>query len=146
MNSSFPSILVAVLTGQPEITELPNNRLVASDQNGVALEEKIPRDLLFKIARLQTLSAQARKDAEIPSFEDAKQIAEETGAGFIVTGTNALGVQEDATHRIMMIERLIVEIVREAFPAECGQFDVHYAAHISGRIIRCPTQSRRFLG
>ncbi len=140
MKSSFPSILVAVLSGQPGIAELP--KLIASDCEGEFLEGEVPWDLLLKIARLQTLCAKAHENTEPNSFEAIKQIAEETNVRFVEAGTNSAMVNEDATHREMMLERLIVEVVREAFPAECGQFGVRYAVNLSGKIVRLPINKR----
>ncbi|MFA6463773.1 MAG: hypothetical protein WCV55_02095 [Candidatus Paceibacterota bacterium] len=142
MKSSFLSTLVAVLSGKQEIAELPNDKLVAFDCEGEALEGEVPIDFLLKIARLQTLSVQARKNAEMPSFEAIQQIAKETNVLFVVAAANAAGVHEDAVHCMMMIERLIVEAVREVYPAEYGQFDVQYSVHINRKIIRRPINKR----
>lgn len=133
---------MAVLGNQTIIQELPNDKLIAFDCKGDSIEGEVSPAIFFQIARLQTLSSQAQEDAEMPSTEAIGQIAKETDVPFGVAGTNALHVQEDATHRSMMIERLIVEVVREACPAESRQFGVQYLAHISGKIIRRPISER----
>lgn len=142
MKSSFPAILAAVLGNQPVIAELPNDNLVAFNCEGNSIDGEVSPALLLKVVRLQTLISQAQEDAEMPSTEAIQQIADETNVEFFVASINASHVQEDATHRMMLLERLIVEVVREACPAECGQFDVQYLAHISRKIIRRPINKR----
>lgn len=98
-----------------------------------------------KLARLQTLAFQAHEKSEMPSYEVIKSVVEVTGGNTPQTMADSLGVQEDVTRRIMMIERLIVEVVRESVPAECERNDVEYFAHVSGVIMRRPIKHRRFL-
>lgn len=145
MNSSFLATLTAVLSGQDEIENLPNDRLIGFDYLGDPVEQTVPMSVFLKLARLQTLSFQAHEKSEMPSYEVVKNVVEVTGGNAAQTITDSLGVQEDDTRRIMMIERLIVEVVREAIPAECERNDVEYFAHVSGVIMRRPINNRRFL-
>lgn len=145
MNSSFLATLTAVLSGQDKIENLPQDRLIASDYIGDPVKQIVPVSVFLKIARLQTLAFQAHEKSELPSYEAVKSVAEVTGGNTAQTMANSLGVQEDATHRIMMIERLIVEVVHEAIPAECERNDVEYFAHVSGVIMRRPINHRCFL-
>jgi hypothetical protein len=143
--SSFLTTVMAVLNNQSEIVDLPNDKLNAFTCEGDTLEEKIPLDILLKIAGLQTLIMQTREKVEMPDYETTQQIAKEIGVDSITAGANALAVSEDATHRVMMLERLIVEVVRAAFPKECGQFNVRYLARLDQKILRLPAQQLRFL-
>jgi len=143
--SSFLSTLVAVLSNQAEIAELPNDKLNAFTCEGPTIEGELPKDVFHKIARLQTLIMLSHENARMPDYKTTQQIADETGVDFITAGANALATSEDATHRVIMLERLIVEVVREAFPKECSYFDVRYLARLDQKIVRLPVQQLRFL-
>ncbi|MDE2041416.1 MAG: hypothetical protein KGI59_03500 [Patescibacteria group bacterium] len=145
MNSSFLSTLTAILNDQREIAELPSDKLIAFEHVGEAVQQQISTQFLLKIARLQTLCVRAHQDGEMPDYEDEKQIAKETGQNIQNVMAKSLGLMEDSTHRAIMLERLMVEVVREAFPSECEHFDVAYYAHISGQIMRRPNRHHRFL-
>lgn len=145
MNSSFLATLMAVLSDQDEIENLPNDKLIASELIGEPLESAVTMPIFLKIARLQTLAFRAHEIGEMPSFDSITQISGTTGGDAAKTIADSLGVKEDATRRIMMIERLIVEIVREAVPAECERNNVEYFGHLSGVIMRRATNSQRFL-
>jgi hypothetical protein len=145
MNSSFLATLLAVLGDQPEIENLPDNQLIASDHEGERLDKVATRPIFRKIARLQTLCFRAHEDARMPELDATKEIAATTGGSTAEIMANALGIQEDSTRRIMMLERLIVELVREAVPAEIERLDVEYVAHVDAVIMRRPIRRQRFL-
>lgn len=145
MNSSFLTTLMAVLSDQNEIENLPNDKLIASNHESNPIKQVVPTTVLIKIARLQTLAFQAHNKSKMPNCDVIKSIAEVTGSNTAQTMADSLGVQEDATRRIIMIERLIVEVVREAIPAECERNDVEYFANTNGLIMRRPINYRRFL-
>ncbi len=112
---------------------------------GVIVQEQIPGKILLKIARLQTLIVKSREDTRIPSYEIINQIAQATEVDFLTANANALAISEDSTYRVMMLERLITEIVRENFPKESGQFGCNYFAHPESVLVRVPVQRQRFL-
>lgn len=145
MNSSFLATLLAVLGDQPEIENLPNNQLIASDYEGERLDKESTRPIFHKIARLQTLCFRAYEDAQMSELDTIKEITATTGGSTAEIMDNALRIQEDATRRIMMLERLIVELVREAIPAEIERLNVEYVAHIDAVLMRRPIQRQRFL-
>ena len=145
MRSSFLTTLLAVLGDQPEIENLPNDKLIALDYEGYRLDRNTAWPVFHKVARLQTLCFHSHKEAQMPDLVEIKQMASVMGGSILEIMANSLGTQEDATRRIMMLERLIVEIVRDVVPAEIEQFDVDYIAHIDGVIVRRPVQQRRFL-
>ena len=143
MNSSFLNTLIAILNDQPNIAELPNDKLIAFTHVGVAVQQEISTQLLIKIARLQTLCVRAQEEGEMSDYEGEKQIASETGQNIQEAMAKSLGLSEDLTHRLTMLERIIVEVMREAFPSEFEHFDVAYYAHISGQIMRRPIHHQR---
>jgi hypothetical protein len=139
--SSFLTTVVAVLSDQQQIPELPYDDLLAFRCAGPAIEEEIPLCLLLKVSRLQTLAARVHDNAEMPNLEGLEQIAEETESDLVTTVSNLGNIQEDSIHRVRWLERLIVEVVREAFPQERERFDVRYIAHIDKKIVRLPAPS-----
>jgi hypothetical protein len=145
MNSSFLATLTAVLSGQDKIENLPQDKLIATNHMGDPIQHIVPVSVFLKLARLQTLAFQAYEKSEMPSYGTVKSVVEVTGGNTAQTMANSLEIQEDAARRITMIERLIVEVVREAIPAECEQNDVEYFAHVSGVIMRRPSNNRRIL-
>lgn len=145
MNSSFLATLSAVLSGQDEIENLPKNKLIASDQEGEEVKQTVPPHVFLMIARLQTLAFMEDDQSAMQPGENTAAVLETIGDDPVNTIPNALMVQEDGTRRIAMIERLIVEIVREALPAECEVFGVEYFAHESCVLMRRPTLQRRYL-
>lgn len=143
MNSSFLSTLMAVLNDQQEILQLPNNKLVAYNIDGDPISKEIPISFVLKLARLQTLIDKADEDTPLPSFEETEQIAEATGGDFVSAMTNSMFANDDKLLRVMMLKRIIVEVVRDAYPAESEHFDVEYFAHINRSVVRRPTRTRQ---
>lgn len=70
---------------------------------------------------------------------------EHTHLTHVSTLANALGVMEDATRRIVMIERLIVEIVHEAVPTECERLNVLYCVNMKLEVLWRVSPQQRFL-
>ena len=108
----------------------------------------IPRDLLIKIARLQTLLIREREKGEIPRFESVQQQMEATGQDYLEVASNELISQEESLHNVMMIERLIVLVVREVFPREIDHFECRYFVGFKKRqtvLFREPMPKRMFL-
>jgi hypothetical protein len=56
----------------------------------------------------------------MPEMDVINQQASETKTSSIEVMARSLSIQEDSTRREMMIERLIVELVRETYPQECN--------------------------
>lgn len=145
MNSSFLSTLLAVLSDEEDIPALPHDRLITSYRMGDPVKAEVTRRILLKLTRLQTLCFQVYETGEMPELDAMKQMASETGSGIADVRANSLGTQDDMACRIMMLERLMVEVVREAVPAECDKFEVQYYVHADGTIMRRPIERRRFL-
>ncbi|MDR3558487.1 MAG: hypothetical protein P4L61_03070 [Candidatus Pacebacteria bacterium] len=139
---SFLQIITAVLQDEPEIAELPTSKLIGiNDGKATLLGRDIPQDVMFKLARLQTLKVKEAERGEMPELDELKAIGGDTK----VAMASSLGILEDSTRRIIMLERLIVEVVREAFPTECDRLDVEYMLHPQKGIIFVPTKRQRFL-
>jgi len=144
MNSSFLFTLLAVLSDEEDILALSHDRLITSYRMGDPAAE-VTKKTLLKLTRLQTLCFQAHETGEMPELNVMEQMASETGSGVADVMANSLGTQEDMTHRVMMLERLMVEVVREAVPAECDKFEVQYYVCDGGTIMSHPIERRRFL-
>lgn len=139
MNSSFLATLVAVLSDEPTIPDLPDDRLNAVTQVGhVVAGEGVTNLLLKKVARLQTLCVRETQKCAIPDVADMRTMTSVMSGAFSDTFASAIAVGEDATLRIEMLEQLIVEVVRTAVPSECDYMDVGYHVHESGNLMRCP--------
>ncbi len=136
---------MAVLNEQVEIACLPDDRLNAFPCEGPIVEGQISGKILLKIVRLQTLIMKSREDTRMPDDETIKQIVEESSSDPMIVCAKALAVSEDSTYRVMMLERLITEIVREHFPKECGQFRYNYFVRPDRKIVRVPIVELRFL-
>ena len=135
---NFISTITAILTDQTDIKSLPNDELRPFESNH---GEKTAKDISpfgkRKIARLQTLILHEHERGKMPEHGEAPMD--------ILAMANALGIQEDSTRRIMMMESLITEIVREEIPAETERFDVIYFLKHDWNLYRYPIPERRFL-
>jgi hypothetical protein len=132
---SLLSVVIAVLNDEQIIPELPNNKIVAYQNRGQPIAGHVNNSRAFlKVARLQTIIVQEQEKSELP------EVIESTSSA-----SAALMVQEDATHTIMMLERLIVQIVRDAYPSESERFGVRYVADIGMGIFYTEAPQRRFL-
>ncbi len=133
---SFLKILIDVLFGVPEIAELPEEKLIGiSSEDGQFLNRPVPEGLILKLARLQTMAINESKKGEIPDNDSSSP---HEGAQF-------LAIKEDATRRVIMIEQLIVEAVRECFPTEYDRLDVTYFVNQFGQIMYRPVSRQLFL-
>ena len=139
---SFIQIIVATLQEEEEIVELPTPQLIGiNDDKAMLLGRDIPPNVMLKLARLQTLKIKEAERGEMPEFDELKAM----GGNTIMAMSGSLGILEDSTRRIIMLERLIVEVVREAFPTECDRLDVEYMLHPQKGILFVPTKRQRFL-
>ena len=139
------STIVAVLNGEADMPELPNGQLRAYQNQGQPIPGSVSREALQKVARLQTLIFKEQEKARIPEVDEIQQMCTESKQPFAVVMARSMSVQEDATSNIMMLERLIVEVVRDACPSECDRFGVRYFADISGHIFFGESPQQRFL-
>lgn len=138
---------MAVLSDQPEIDTLPANKLNVFDM-GEPIGMRLPHSILKRIVRLQTLIVREQQKGEMPKvdvMEGLETPAERTHFSQLSAMANALGIMEDGTRRIMMIERLIVEIVREAVPTECERLDVRYCVNMQLEVLWSKSPQQRFL-
>ena len=142
---SLLSIVVSILKSDESIPELPNDELVAFQHHGKPINGTVKLVTLLKIARLQTLIVREQEKAEIPEMESLKAVCAQTGKDFATVMAQSLVVQEDTTSNIIMLERLIVETIRDAYPMECERFGVRYVADVSGRIHFSEAPQRRFM-
>ena len=133
----FLSTLIDVLSEKPEIKALPMDKLISSDAQGEAVIGNIDKMQLLKLVRLQTL-----KELEIsmvdepPSFAEVSEMAKQAGVNFGKIEVKNMCVRADSVDRILMLERLIVELVRSIFPKESDVFDVSYHVTLTPQIIR----------
>ena len=145
MNSSFVSTVMAVLSNQMEIPELPMDKLVGFSWEGTPVEQPLDKYLMLKVVRLQNLCLMAESHGEQPSYEETKQIAEAAGVSFMEAAAKSLSTGEDMTQRCIMLERLIVELVRENIPTECHHFYVQYYINNEQKLMRREMRRQRFL-
>jgi hypothetical protein len=120
---SFLTILGSVLREDEDVPELPTEKLVAVVRDNVgatALGYTVPVNIMIKLARLQTLKIREGELSSMPEMDVINQQASETKTSSIEVMARSLSIQEDSTRREMMIERLIVELVRETYPQECN--------------------------
>lgn len=141
----FIETLLAVLNQQEEIPDLPSNQLTVIDQRGTRVSAQLSCKHILQIARLQTLAFRASKSGELPTHTDITAQARETGGQYLNLAASLLTVQEDATRRVMMLEGLIIEIVRQIVPAESERFDVRYFVNEQRHLLWIPSPPRRFL-
>lgn len=142
---SLLSIIVSVLNGEATIPELPTDKLAAYKDKGTLIPGSIELLVFLKIARLQTLIVMEQDKAELPEMDTLRQVVTESGQDFATVMARSLTVQEDTTHNIMMLERLIVGLVRDACAEECERFGVRYIADVSGRVHFSEAPQRRFM-
>ncbi len=142
---SLLSVIVSVLNNEQNIPELPDDQLVAFQNKGQPITGSINGTAFNQIARLQTLIVQEQEKAQLPEIATLKAIGAESRQDFGSTMASALSVQEDTTQNIIMLERLIVAIVRDACPSESERLGVRYVADISLRIFFAEAPQRRFL-
>jgi len=127
------------------IPELRSDRLVAYQGKGEPISGSIEIATFLKIARLQTLIVMEQEKAELPELDTLRQVVVEKGQNFATVMSRSLMVQEDATNNVIMLERLIVAIVRDACAEECERFGVRYLADISGRVHFSEAPQGRFM-
>jgi hypothetical protein len=128
---SFLNTLAAVLIGQPEIEGL--SEIYIFDMDAEKLLHSFNEDAYLKISRLQTLISHEHEVGVCPFFN-----RDGSGSVAVTSANDALCVAEDTVGRIAMLQRLIIEVVREMVPQECDHFDVNYFAHVDGSIRRIP--------
>lgn len=145
MNSSFYSMLLATLSGADYVPGLPNDALIVFNRDGQLVLGSVSEQSMLKIARLQTLSHQAYTRGALPDEKESAAVAEVTGSMTMFVMADTLQLAEDMTHRCMMLERLIVEIVREEIIAEQKRFDVLYYIGGGNQLMCRPLPERRFL-
>jgi hypothetical protein len=92
MNSSFLSILSAVLSGQDRIENLPNNKLIPSGYEGEIVEQTVPPHVFLMIARLQTLAFREHDQSAMQPGENKAAVLETIGDDPVNTIPNALMV------------------------------------------------------
>lgn len=144
---TFTETLRAILSDQSEIPKLPEDKLVAFSE-GQSIPTKLPLHILHRLVRLQTLIVQEQQRGEMPDtdvLEGLGLASEQSEGSKLNSMAKSLSVQEDATKRILMLEQLIVEIVREAVPSECERFDVRYCVNLELDVLWSPNLKRRFL-
>lgn len=145
---TFLETIVAILSDQPVIDTLPNDKLNVFDIGKPIGGRRLPMNVLQRLARLQTLIVRAQSMGEMPAtdvMEGLQDPGERTQLSQLDAMAAALGIQEDSTRRIMMLERLIVEIVREAVPTECERLDVRYCVNMQLEVLWSPSPRQRFL-
>lgn len=116
---NFPELLVAILTDQENIPELPDDKLKYTEPSeGMSPRVERP-ELVRRIARLQTLMFR-EKEIQQNSRPDALElqaIADATGLSYIEAMMSQGQMSDDQFYRIKCLQCLIIEIVRGIFPA-----------------------------
>ncbi len=138
----FTTILGEILANRSNISEFCDGELVALPRTGELLEKHLCPSVALQIARLQTLIVQEREKGH--SFNQTVAMAEVTGTTLLSSMGRSLALQEDSACRIKMLERLIVEIVRENVPAENEHFGALYSLGIDMLVCRVPVPRQRF--
>jgi hypothetical protein len=142
---SLLTVVREILNGAEKIPELPEDGLIATNGEGRPISVMMDGATFKKLARLQTLIRHEQKKAEMPDMDVVRQTAEGLGKTVSDILASSLGVQEDATSDIMMLERLMVAIVRDACPQESERMGVRYLADISYKVHAIEAPTRRFL-
>lgn len=137
---TFYKILAAVLNDRARIQALPDSSLWALT-TGEPVGKKIPEKAALRIARLQTLILREGK-AAVSSVADSVFGVRRSDAELlqrISTARRKMGDKNaEKTARIRMLERLIVEAVRDEIPEECDQYRVRYCVNDKGELLRSP--------
>ncbi len=130
---SLSLVIRSVLNGDLVIPELPGDKLLAFQECGTPIGSSADSAVLLKVARLQTLIVKEREKGEIPEMKTLKSLAR-IGGGLARIKNAAMAVRDDTASNIIMLERLIVEIVRDACPREGERFGVTYSLDSDMRI------------
>ena len=127
---NFLETVVAILqnkSDRPESSILKEEDLITLS-TGTLLGKKLPKRELLKVLNLQTLCYQEEENGRLPKM----------GTIELCKNSELISVQEDAGVKIAMLERIIVEIVREAIPSENERFGVRYCINRDGELIFSP--------
>ena len=135
--SQFLKTLMDVLNGESKIQALPNDKLIALNVHGESVAGDLTGEQLLKLARLQTLRVnEISAIEESPSFDEVSEMAKQAGVSFVEIEVKNMCIRADTPDRIVMLDRLIVEVVRDIFPKEVDVFDVLYSITPTAQIIR----------
>ena len=143
--SSFVEILQLILTDAKEIKGLADDELIAHDYPATMVRWRLSPDTFYRLARLQTLKAREFERGAMPDISGIKQVVVETGKDTAEVMSRSIAVSEDSLRRVMLLEQLIVEIVREAIPAESENLGVEYFVGPSADVYFRPLAEHRFL-
>lgn len=127
--NTFIDIVVAILTERSEIPGLRNQTLVAlgtTDTPGTPVAQEIQSSEFLKLVRLYTLIQQEKERSVPASFGELRTQSKAFGTNLAADMIQNLEVNEDVERRIMMLERLMIEIVRKNVSSECERLGVEY--------------------
>ncbi len=141
---SFLEKVVAILLNMNEISGLNFDDLIALE-TGEPIGGKVEGPILMILMRLQTMIVQECEKGSRPEGADEffglEPEADESGAATSIASANALKLYDDTTARVLMLERIITEVIRQAIPTECERFGARYCIAPNGRVLWSPVSS-----
>ncbi|MDE2038277.1 MAG: hypothetical protein KGI69_03600 [Patescibacteria group bacterium] len=137
---SLITIVRLILEDRMRIDELPSDEFIVTTRpDAVPLKYHLSVSLARKLSRLQTLKARVYERCPVPSEREIEHAAIMTckDAGQVERCHQA--VQEDAMRVQAMIEQIMVELVRQAFPQEFERMGAVYLLYPGGKLMWAPS-------
>lgn len=137
--STFMSTLKSVLNGEARIPGFEDWTFIPVKPDDSSMPgPKVSLDALRKICVLQSLAIKASETGEfVPTYVLSAGLEEMGGSKSEMTA-RSIAVTEDAAYRVMFLEYLIVEVVRDEVPAECERMGVRYFVTGDNRLMFRP--------
>lgn len=141
------------LLGRKPVVYKGNDKDVHED--GILNHVDLPMDVFWKLLSLQTLVFTQRQIGGIPSIEEVDSVC--SGLRQPLKKSESLKMcrsrvmaellQKRADHwkQIDMIERIIVELVRDSVPSECQRLGVCYRIDSHSRLVWIKINEPRFV-
>jgi O-phosphoseryl-tRNA(Cys) synthetase len=138
MNSSFFNQLTAILSEADEVHGLPKCKMQVMRPSDEIIEQKISIEKVLMISRLQTLMVEQVNNFSVSNSLNLQEFQSQIGFDIFDSDKNEKMITFDFAHRVKMIQRLIIEIVREVLPRECDLLGYYYFIREDTKLIRVP--------
>ena len=142
---TFWQTVVAIMNQKDRKTVIPVKELITFDENDPEeiVNKKLPECETFQIICLQTLIKKEYENQD--SIDDFMKRAPKSFNELANDAGKFLQVQGDSTHRIIMLEGMIIEIVREAIPTEYDRLNVNYYINARLQLIWHPQERNQVM-